>query len=94
MTIAYRLTMMFVSLAIIALIGWWGTGTFQFVVSQFWFISGALLLILLSLVDQPHFSRDANVLVTALQLGYHCFPYKWHSAPAFGGYFSHGLPTS
>ena len=52
---------MFVSLAIIVIIGWWSTGTLQFIVSQFWFISGALLLILLSLVDQPHFSKDANV---------------------------------
>jgi len=60
---SYRLTMMFVSLAIILAVGRWATGNFEFATSQFWFIAGALLLILLSLVDQPHFSKDANVFV-------------------------------
>src|SRR5438093_4226957 len=60
---SYRLTMMFISLAIILAVGRWATGSFEFATSQFWFIAGALLLILLSLVDQPHFSRDANVFI-------------------------------
>jgi hypothetical protein len=51
------------SLAIIVAIGWWGTGSLDFLVRQFWFVAGALLLVLLSLVDQPHFSKDANVFV-------------------------------
>jgi hypothetical protein len=55
--------MMFISLAIILVIGRWSIGSFEFVTGQFWFISGALLLIMLSLVDQPHFSKDANVFV-------------------------------
>lgn len=59
----YRLTMMFISLAIILAVGRWATGNFEFATSQFWFIAGALLLILLSLVDQPHFSKDANVFI-------------------------------
>jgi len=59
----YRLTMMLISLGIIIVIGRWATGDFAFATAQFWFISGALLLILLSLVDQPHFSKDANVFV-------------------------------
>jgi hypothetical protein len=59
----YRLTMMLISLAIILVIGRWSTGNFNFASSQFWFISGALLLILLTLVDQPHFSKDANVFL-------------------------------
>lgn len=63
MKLSYRLTMMFVSLAIILMLGWFSTGSFQFATGQFWFISGALLLIMLSLVDQPHFSKDANVFV-------------------------------
>ena len=63
MKLSYRLTMMFLSLAIIMGIGRWGTGSFDFAISQFWFISGALLLILLSLVDQPNFSKDANVFI-------------------------------
>lgn len=55
--------MLFLSLAIILVIGRWTTGDFQFATGQFWFIAGALLLIMLSLVDQPHFSKDANVFV-------------------------------
>jgi hypothetical protein len=60
---SYRLTMMFISLAIILAVGRCATGNFHFATSQFWFIAGALLLILLSLVDQPHFSKDANVFI-------------------------------
>ncbi|MEK6244242.1 MAG: DUF87 domain-containing protein [Pseudomonadota bacterium] len=63
MKVSYRLATMLMSLAIIIVIGRWATGAFSFATAQFWFISGALLLILLSLVDQPHFSKDANVFV-------------------------------
>lgn len=63
MKLAYRLTMMFFSLAIILAIGVLSTGSLDFALSQFWFICGALLLILLSLVDQPNFSKDANVFI-------------------------------
>jgi hypothetical protein len=63
MKLSYRLTMMFVSLAVILSVGWFSTESFQFATGQFWFISGALLLVMLSLVDQPHFSKDANVFV-------------------------------
>jgi hypothetical protein len=61
--LSYRLAMMFISLAIIVTIGWFSTQSFEFATGQFWFISGALLLIMLSLVDQPYFSKDANVFV-------------------------------
>ena len=63
MRLSYRLTMMFVSLAVILTVGWFSTHNFEFATGQFWFISGALLLIMLSLVDQPHFSKDGNVFV-------------------------------
>ena len=63
MKLSYRLTMMFISMAIIVLVGRWSSGSFDFIVSQFWFIAGALLLILFSLVDQPNFSKDANVFI-------------------------------
>ena len=63
MKLSYRLTMMFASLAVIMAVGWFSTRSFEFATGQFWFISGALLLIMLSLVDQPHFSKDANVFV-------------------------------
>lgn len=61
MKLSYRLTMMFVSLGIILTVGWFSMKSFEFATGQFWFVSGALLLIMLSLVDQPHFSKDANV---------------------------------
>jgi hypothetical protein len=63
MKLSYRLTMMFVSLAVILTVGWVSMHNFEFATGQFWFISGALLLIMLSLVDQPHFSKDGNVFV-------------------------------
>jgi uncharacterized protein len=63
MTQRYRLTMMLISLGIILAIGRWNTGNFDFATGQFWFISGALLLILLSLVDQPYFSKDAQIFL-------------------------------
>src|SRR5437762_2386807 len=63
MTQRYRLTMMLIALSIILVIGRWNTGKFAFATGQFWFVSGALLLILLSLVDQPYFSRDAQIFL-------------------------------
>ena len=35
----------------------------RFLFADFWFTAGFLLLLLLSLVDQPHFSRDASIFV-------------------------------
>jgi hypothetical protein len=61
MKLSYRLTMMFLSLVVLLAVGWCSMHNFEFATVQFWFISGALLLIMLSLVDQPHFSKDANV---------------------------------
>ncbi len=63
MKLSYRLTMLFVSLAIILTVGWFSMRNFEFATAQFWFVSGALLLVMLSLVDQPHFSKDGNVFV-------------------------------
>jgi len=37
--------------------------------NDFWFTSGFLLLILLSLIDQPHFSKDSNVFINAVTAG-------------------------
>lgn len=66
MQLSYRLTMMFLSLAIIMVIGWLGTGNLEFAAGHFWFIAGALLLITQTLVDQPNFSKDANVFLNGL----------------------------
>lgn len=66
MNLAYRLSMMLISLTVILMIGWLSFGNFNFATGQFWFVAGALLLIMLSLVDQPHFSKDANVFVNGV----------------------------
>jgi hypothetical protein len=63
MRIRQRLITMVLALTIFVVIGRLSTGSFEFALGQFWFLAGALLLILLSLVDQPHFSKDANVFV-------------------------------
>lgn len=63
MKLSYRLTMLLVSLGIIIAVGWFSTRSLEFATGHFWFIAGALLLVMLSLVDQPHFSKDANVFV-------------------------------
>lgn len=60
-----RLSLLILGIAIFLLIGRLATGGFAFAVSDFWFIAGILMLLLLSLVDQPHFSKDANVFVNA-----------------------------
>lgn len=45
------------------------TGSFDFLLSDFWFTSGFLLLILLSLIDQPHFSKDSSIFINAVTAG-------------------------
>ena len=42
------------------------TGSFQFAKNDFWFFSGLLLLILLSVIDQPFFSKDANIFMNGV----------------------------
>lgn len=63
MTIRSRLIFLLISLAVLLAVGRAVTGGFEFVLTQFWFTSGFFLLLLLSLVDQPHFSKDANIFV-------------------------------
>lgn len=36
---------------------------------DFWFTSGLLLLILLTLIDQPHFSKDSNIFLNSITAG-------------------------
>lgn len=60
-----RLATLLIALIVLLVIGRWVTGSFGFLTQDFWFTSGLLLLVLLSLVDQPHFSKDANVFVNA-----------------------------
>lgn len=60
------LTLSFVSLVTIGLIV---EGSLYTLFQSFWFTSGFLLLILLSLVDQPFFSKDSNIFVNAITAG-------------------------
>lgn len=62
----YRLTMMLLSLLILCTMGWFITNSFAFLLNDFWFTSGLLLLVLLSLIDQPFFSKDSNIFVNAV----------------------------
>ena len=55
-----------ISLIILIVLGFFLTGSVNFIVNDFWFASGLLLLILLSLVDQPFFSKDSNIFVNAV----------------------------
>lgn len=58
-----RMIFLGVSVATLLLTGWIATGGLRFLLGDFWFTAGLFLLLLLSLVDQPHFSRDASIFV-------------------------------
>jgi hypothetical protein len=60
-----RLIFLLVAFAVLVVVGRLTTGHFAFLLTQFWFTAGFFLLLLLSLVDQPYFSRDANIFVNA-----------------------------
>ncbi|PVX49222.1 hypothetical protein C7377_1866 [Balneicella halophila] len=66
-----RIRLIFLGISLILLIGVgrFVTESFDFLLDDFWFTSGFLLLILLSLIDQPHFSKDSNVFINAVTAG-------------------------
>ena len=64
-----RLIFLGLSLLLLIGVGKFVTEDFNFLLNDFWFTSGFLLLILLSLIDQPHFSKDSNVFVNAVTAG-------------------------
>ncbi|GHT36132.1 hypothetical protein AGMMS49574_27340 [Bacteroidia bacterium] len=64
-----RLIFLGIALILLVLVGYFVSGNFDFLLNDFWFSSGFLLLILLSLIDQPHFSKDSNVFVNAVTAG-------------------------
>lgn len=66
MSIRYRVVFTIISIVILILVSWPMVGNLTELLNQFWFVSGFLLLILLSLVDQPFFSRDSNILVNGI----------------------------
>lgn len=65
MSIRTRLIFLLISFLALVVVGRLVTGGFDFLLNQFWFTAGFFLLLLLSLIDQPHFSKDANVFVNA-----------------------------
>lgn len=64
-----RLIFLGISLILLIGVGRLVTNTYDFILNDFWFTSGFLLLILLSLIDQPYFSKDSNVFVNAIVAG-------------------------
>lgn len=53
----HRLIFLGISLVVLILLGRVVSNGFDFLLNQFWFTSGLLMLILLSLVDQPFFQK-------------------------------------
>lgn len=64
-----RLIFLGLSLVLLVGVGRFVTNGFQFLLNDFWFTSGFLLLILLSLIDQPHFSKDSSIFINAVTAG-------------------------
>lgn len=62
----YRLFLLGFSFLLLIGLGVYIRRDFSFLLNDFWFTSGLFLLILLSLIDQPHFSKDTNVFVNAV----------------------------
>lgn len=69
MTKRYRLILITISFIVLIAVGYSVKGNFLFIYKDFWFTSGLLLLVLLSLIDQPHFSKDSNIFVNAVTAG-------------------------
>lgn len=65
----YRLSFLGISFITLIILGYILTGSCDFLLNHFWFTSGLLLLILLSLIDQPHFSKDSNIFINAITAG-------------------------
>ena len=65
----YRLILIALALLTLISVGYFITDGFSFLLQDFWFTSGLLLLILLSLIDQPHFSKDSNIFINAVTAG-------------------------
>jgi uncharacterized protein len=62
----YKLILFFISVITLTIVGRIILGNFSFLISEFWFTAGLFLILLLSLVDQPYFSKDQNVFVNSV----------------------------
>jgi hypothetical protein len=69
MGIKYRLALLILSISSLLIIGKLITGSFDFVLSDIWFASGIFLVVLISLIDQPHFSKDGSVFLNSITAG-------------------------
>ena len=69
MTKRHRLIFLLIALFVLIGVGRLIKGDWQFLLNDFWFTSGLLLLILLSLIDQPFFSKDSDVFLNAVTAG-------------------------
>lgn len=63
MKLRYRLIFLTLFLFALIIIGYFTTNSLEFITNDFWFASGLLLLVLMSLIDQPFFSTDANIFM-------------------------------
>lgn len=63
---SHRLVLFAIELVALIIISQICTGNCINAFSDLWFSSGLLMLILLSLIDQPFFSKDANIFVNAV----------------------------
>jgi hypothetical protein len=66
MTKKYRFILFIISITLLIAISLIIESNVTNLFSSFWFSSGILLLILLSLIDQPHFAKDVNIFVNAI----------------------------
>ena len=62
----YRLILSITAFVILFLCGLFIDKNIQNILGDFCIVSGLLMLILLSLVDQPFFSKDSNIFVNAI----------------------------
>lgn len=61
--------MLGISFVVLLIMGFAIEGNLSFLFNDFWFTAGLLLLITLSLVDQPYFSKDSNIFINAITAG-------------------------
>jgi uncharacterized protein len=66
MNIKVRIFFLLAYFICLTVLGFELTGSLEFMTGSFWFTSGFLLLLLLSFIDQPFFSKDANVFVNGV----------------------------
>lgn len=63
MRLRHRLIFLIIYFLVLITIGRIITESFSFIFEDFWFAAGLLLLVLISLIDQPFFSTNANVFM-------------------------------